>query len=137
MFTILYEWPRDADDDGVAPGLRLPGEFHEPGFIYVYVYIYIYICIHIYIHTYTQIHTYLYIYLLFVCTVVAWIRRLRESPQDLLAHSAWKMTVSANLRDSPQNFQNNCAEKQLNPGSQKSKIQDDSLKNSTKSRRII
>ena len=47
-----------------------------------------------------------------------WIRRLRRSPRYLLAVLQWKMTVSANLRHSPQNFRKSCAEKWGSPGSQ-------------------
>ena len=46
-------------------------------------------------------------------------RGLRKSPQDLLAILQGKITVSANLRSSPQNFHEKCADKCQNPGSQK------------------
>ena len=53
----------------------------------------------------------------FFRAVLAQIRRLRKSPQYFLQGN---MTVSANLRDSPQNFHNHCAEKYQNPGSRNS-----------------
>ena len=70
-----------------------------------------------YICTHVIIYIYIYIWktsrariLTFLCAVFARIRRLRESLQYLLVILQGKMTVSANLRDSPQNFQKNCAE---------------------------
>ena len=56
--------------------------------------------------------------LIFLCAVFARIRRLCQSPQYLLVILQWNMTVSANLRNSTQNFHNNCADKyHQNPGS--------------------
>ena len=54
------------------------------------------------------------------CAVFARIRCLRESLQYLLVIFKGKMAVSANLRDSPQNFHTNCAETYQSPGSRSS-----------------
>ena len=52
---------------------------------------------------------------MFVCAVFERIRRLRKSPQYLLV-----ILENDSLRNSPQSFHNNCAEKCRNPGSQDS-----------------
>ena len=54
------------------------------------------------------------------CAVLARTRRLRNSPQYFLAILQWKITVSANLRNSPQNIHTNCAVKIQSPGSRDS-----------------
>ena len=48
--------------------------------------------------------------LLYFCTVFARICRLRKSQQYLLVILRWKMTISANLRNSPQTFHKKSAE---------------------------
>ena len=59
--------------------------------------------------------------LIFVCAVFAWIRCLHKSLQYLFgSFYIGKMTVSANLRNSPQNFHTNCAGTCQNPGSRNS-----------------
>ena len=81
-------------------------------YIYIYIYVtytYMYICTHVIIYIYIWKTSRARI-LTFLCAVFARIRRLRESLQYLLVILQGKMTVSANLRDSPQNFQKNCAE---------------------------
>ena len=63
--------------------------------MYVYIYIYIYVYMHIYIYIYTHSYIYIYIY----------------------THKG-SMTVSANLRNPPQNFHKKQAEHFQSPGSQ-------------------
>ena len=55
-----------------------------------------------------------------VCAVFARIRRLRKSPQYILVILQGEGTVSANLRNSPQNFHNSCTERYQSPGSRNS-----------------
>ena len=51
------------------------------------------------------------------CAVFSRIRRLRRSPQYLLAILLGEVAVSADLRNSPQNFQSKSADKCQSPGS--------------------
>ena len=55
-------------------------------------------------------------FLTFVCELFARIRRLRKSPQYLVVMLQGNHCT---LRNSLQNFHNNCADKPQNPGSQK------------------
>ena len=55
------------------------------------------------------------------CKLFAWIRRLRKSPQYLLVtftvENYDKIALSADLRNSPQNFHEQCAKRCKSPGS--------------------
>ena len=87
--------------------------------MYMHMYIYIgrdrydtIIIICVYLSSYVYIYIYIVLskgilrarLLISFCAAFARIRRLRKSPQNLLVILHWQMTVSAKLRDSPQNF---------------------------------
>ena len=95
-------------------------------YIYIYTYIYIYIMyIYIYIH-YIYIYIHVYVSAQLLCGfVVSAIRRLRKSPQYLFAIL---QGGNVSLRKSPQNFQNNCADKCQNPGSPNSVVEPAALR---------